>query len=78
MARAAIFTLFERGLGYFVSTLFHLKNLDMAVRTFGLLLGDVGLMTKNYRTRTAFACKLDLAPAHFLLLRKAHANRNKA
>jgi hypothetical protein len=79
MANTAIFTLGEGSLGYFVCALFHLKNLGMAVRTFGLLLGDVGLMAKVNRAQVAsLGFKLDIAPAHFLLLRIGRAHCPKA
>jgi hypothetical protein len=79
MASPAILALGEGGLGHFGVALFHLKYFGMAIRTLVLLLGDVRLMTKSYWTQIApLRFKLEIAPAHFFLLRVGHAHRHKA
>jgi hypothetical protein len=79
MAGTAIFALAEGGLGHFAVALFHLKYLGVAIRTFELLLGGVGLMTKSYRTQIApLRLKLEIAPAHLFLLRIGRSHRYKA
>jgi len=77
MAGAAELTLCKRGLSHFALASFHLENFGMAVRALGLLLGDMGLMAENNRTRAALSFVLDIAPAHFLLLPVGRAQADK-
>jgi len=65
-------------LHHFGFALFHLEYFRMAVSTFKLMLGDMGLMAKRYRPRTSSRFKLDIATPYFFLLSIAHTGGNKA
>jgi len=64
-------------LHHFGFALFHLEYFRMAVSTFKLMLGDMGLMAKRYRPRTSSRFKFDVASPYFFLLGVVHADGNQ-